>query len=105
MIIPQRTVAAPELGGVGRQLATELTHMSSFGGFAPRSKRLTQGGFPLHTPRVGAVMNAYTVTSKGQIMLRKDPLSHVGVQAGEKIDIEKVPGGGIKITALKATGI
>lgn len=49
-------------------------------------------------------MNAYTVTSKGQITLRKDLLSHIGVQAGEKINIEKLPGGGIKITALKATG-
>lgn len=49
-------------------------------------------------------MNAYTVTSKGQITLRKELLSHLGVQAGEKINIEKLPDGGIKITARKASG-
>jgi bifunctional DNA-binding transcriptional regulator/antitoxin component of YhaV-PrlF toxin-antitoxin module len=49
-------------------------------------------------------MNAYTVTSKGQITLRKDLLNHLGVQAGEKINVEKLPDGGIKITARKASG-
>ena len=49
-------------------------------------------------------MNAYTVTSKGQITLRKELLQHLGVHPGEKISIEKLPGGEIKISATKATG-
>jgi antitoxin PrlF len=32
-----------------------------------------------------------TVTSKGQVTLRKDMLRHLGVAPGQKIDIEMLP--------------
>jgi bifunctional DNA-binding transcriptional regulator/antitoxin component of YhaV-PrlF toxin-antitoxin module len=34
-------------------------------------------------------MNAYTVTAKGQITLRKELLQHLGVHPGEKISIAR----------------
>lgn len=49
-------------------------------------------------------MNAYTVTAKGQITLRKELLQHLGVLPGGKVDVEKLPGGTIRIRAKKATG-
>ncbi|BAI99072.1 hypothetical protein Sj15T_10710 [Sphingobium sp. TA15] len=49
-------------------------------------------------------MNAYTLTSKGQITLRKEFMQHLGVHPGERINIDKLPDGSIKITATKATG-
>jgi len=49
-------------------------------------------------------MNAYTVTSKGQITLRKELLQHLGVHPGEKISIDRLPGGEIRIRATKPTG-
>ena len=49
-------------------------------------------------------MNAYTLTAKGQVTLRKEFQQHLGVRPGEKIAIEKLPGGGLKITADRATG-
>lgn len=49
-------------------------------------------------------MNAYTVTAKGQITLRKELLQHLGVHPGEKISIDKLPGGEIRIRAVRATG-
>jgi AbrB family looped-hinge helix DNA binding protein len=49
-------------------------------------------------------MNAYTVTAKGQITLRKELLQHLGVHPGEKISIDKLPDGEIRIRATRATG-
>ena len=49
-------------------------------------------------------MNAYTVTAKGQITLRKELLRHLGVQPGEKISIDTLPGGEIRIRAVRGTG-
>lgn len=49
-------------------------------------------------------MNAYTVTAKGQITLRKELLRHLGVHPGEKISIDKLPDGEIRIRAVHATG-
>lgn len=49
-------------------------------------------------------MNAYTLSSKGQITLRKELLRHLGVHPGEKISIDTLPGGEIRIRAVKASG-
>lgn len=49
-------------------------------------------------------MNAITITSKGQITLRKELLRHLGVHPGDKIALEKLPDGRIEVRALKATG-
>jgi len=49
-------------------------------------------------------MNAYTVTAKGQVTLRREFLQHLGVHPGEKISIDKLPNGEIRIRATRATG-
>jgi antitoxin PrlF len=53
----------------------------------------------------GSAMTTYTVTTKGQITLRKELLQHLGVRAQEKISIDKLPGGEIRIRASRATGM
>ncbi len=40
-----------------------------------------------------------TVTSKGQVTLRKALLQHIGVHPGEKIAVEILPGGKIEVRA------
>jgi bifunctional DNA-binding transcriptional regulator/antitoxin component of YhaV-PrlF toxin-antitoxin module len=45
-----------------------------------------------------------TVTAKGQVTLRKDVLRHLGVQPGEKIVVDKLPNGQLKIRAARQIG-
>jgi len=49
-------------------------------------------------------MSTLTVTSKGQVTLRKDLLEHLGVQPGEKISVEKLPNGRIEVKATRPAG-
>ena len=49
-------------------------------------------------------MSTLTVTSKGQVTLRKDLLKHLGVQPGEKVAVEKLPDGRIEVKAARPTG-
>jgi bifunctional DNA-binding transcriptional regulator/antitoxin component of YhaV-PrlF toxin-antitoxin module len=49
-------------------------------------------------------MTTLTVTSKGQVTLRKDLLKHIGVQPGEKIAVDKLPDGRIEVKAARPTG-
>ena len=49
-------------------------------------------------------MTTLTVTSKGQVTLRKDILRHLGVQPGEKISVDKLPDGRIEIKAVRPRG-
>ena len=49
-------------------------------------------------------MSMLTVTTKGQVTLRKDLLKHLGVQPGEKIIVDKLPDGRIEIKASRPTG-
>jgi bifunctional DNA-binding transcriptional regulator/antitoxin component of YhaV-PrlF toxin-antitoxin module len=49
-------------------------------------------------------MPILTVTAKGQVTLRKDLLKHLGVAPGQKIAIDKLPGGRIEVRAASATG-
>jgi AbrB family looped-hinge helix DNA binding protein len=49
-------------------------------------------------------MSVLTVTSKGQVTLRKDLLKHLGVQPGEKIVVDKLPDGRIELKAVRPTG-
>ena len=44
-------------------------------------------------------MPTLTVTAKGQVTLKKDVLEHLGVQAGDKISVEKLPDGRIEVSA------
>ena len=49
-------------------------------------------------------MSTLTVTAKGQVTLRKDVLRHLGVHPGEKITVDKLPGGRISVRAARPTG-
>lgn len=44
------------------------------------------------------------VTAKGQVTLRKDVLEHLGIQPGEKVVVDKLPGGRISVGAKKKKG-
>jgi bifunctional DNA-binding transcriptional regulator/antitoxin component of YhaV-PrlF toxin-antitoxin module len=44
-------------------------------------------------------MTTLTVTSKGQVTLRKDILEHLGVAPGAQISVEKLPDGRIQVSA------
>ena len=45
-----------------------------------------------------------TVTTKGQVTLRKELLAHLGVEPGQRIDVEVLPGGRLELHAEQATG-
>lgn len=49
-------------------------------------------------------MSTLTVTAKGQVTLRKDFLKHLGIQPGEKITVDKLPGGRIEVKAERPSG-
>ncbi|WP_197212539.1 AbrB/MazE/SpoVT family DNA-binding domain-containing protein [Synechococcus sp. CBW1004] len=44
------------------------------------------------------------MTSKGQVTLRKELLAHLGVQPGQRLDVEVLPGGRLELHAEQATG-
>jgi bifunctional DNA-binding transcriptional regulator/antitoxin component of YhaV-PrlF toxin-antitoxin module len=46
-------------------------------------------------------MSTLTVTAKGQVTFRQDILKHLGVQPGEKINVEKLPEGRIEVRAAR----
>ncbi len=45
-----------------------------------------------------------TVTRKSQVTLRKELLAHLGIQPGQRIDVELLPGGRLELHAEHATG-
>jgi len=49
-------------------------------------------------------MTALTVTAKGQVTLRKDLLRHLGVQPGDRIEVDKLPGGKVELRAARSSG-
>lgn len=49
-------------------------------------------------------MSALTVTAKGQVTLKRDLLQHLGVEPGERIEVEKLPNGELRIRAIQPTG-
>jgi bifunctional DNA-binding transcriptional regulator/antitoxin component of YhaV-PrlF toxin-antitoxin module len=49
-------------------------------------------------------MTTLTVTSKGQVTLRRDLLRHLGVQPGEKVDVDMLPGGRVEVRAARPKG-
>lgn len=38
-------------------------------------------------------MTILTITSRGQVTFRKEVLQHLGIQPGEKIELDLLPGG------------
>ncbi|MDW6025104.1 AbrB/MazE/SpoVT family DNA-binding domain-containing protein [Mesorhizobium sp. BAC0120] len=49
-------------------------------------------------------MTILTVTSKGQVTLRKDVLKHLGVKPGDKIRVDLAPDGEATLKAVKPGG-
>ena len=49
-------------------------------------------------------MRTLTITARGQVTFRKDVLQHLGVQPGGKIEVHKLPGGKIALTAARPKG-
>jgi antitoxin PrlF len=45
-----------------------------------------------------------TVTTKGQITLRKDVLKHLGIEPGSKVEVDLLPNGRAQLRAVKKTG-
>ena len=49
-------------------------------------------------------MGTLTVTTKGQVTLRKDVLNHLGVQPGGRIVVDKLPDGRVEVRAERPQG-
>lgn len=49
-------------------------------------------------------MATLTVTAKGQVTLRKEVLRHLGVEPGDKVEIELVKDGGMVIRRAQPQG-
>ncbi|MDR0379964.1 MAG: AbrB/MazE/SpoVT family DNA-binding domain-containing protein [Candidatus Accumulibacter sp.] len=49
-------------------------------------------------------MASQTVTVNGQVTLKRDLLRHLGIEPGERIDFEKLPGGELRVRAARPTG-
>ena len=49
-------------------------------------------------------MASLVVTAKGQVTLKRELLRHLGVKPGERIDVEKLPGGELKMRAARPLG-
>ncbi len=44
-----------------------------------------------------------TVTAKGQITLRKEALEHLGARPGDKVDVDLLGGGSLRLRAKRGT--
>ncbi len=49
-------------------------------------------------------MPKLTVTARGQVTFRKEIMQHLGIKAGEKIELELLPGGKGLLKAAKPSG-
>ena len=49
-------------------------------------------------------MSSLKVTAKRQVIFPHDVLSHLGVQPGDKISVEKLPDGRIELKAARSKG-
>jgi AbrB family looped-hinge helix DNA binding protein len=49
-------------------------------------------------------MTTLTVTSRGQVTLRKEILQHLGIKPGEKIELELLPDGRGVLRATRPSG-
>jgi len=49
-------------------------------------------------------MASVAVTAKGQVTLKRDLLRHLGVNPGERLDFEKLPGGELRVRAARPAG-
>ncbi len=44
------------------------------------------------------------MTSKGQVTLRKELLAHLGIQPGQRLEVEVLPNGRLELHTAQATG-
>ncbi len=49
-------------------------------------------------------MTSLTVTMKGQVTLKRELLQHLGIKPGERIALEKLPGGELRVRAERPAG-
>jgi len=49
-------------------------------------------------------MTTLTVTARGQVTFRRDVLQHLGIQPGDKIELDKLPGGQVALRAARPSG-
>ena len=49
-------------------------------------------------------MPTLTVTARGQVTFRRDVLQHLGIQPGEKIELDKLPDGRVALKAARPVG-
>ena len=49
-------------------------------------------------------MPTLTVTARGQVTFRRDVLQHLGIQPGEKIEMDKLPDGRVALKAARPVG-
>ena len=49
-------------------------------------------------------MATLTVTAKGQITFRKELLKHLGIQPGDKVEVDLLPEGRASLHAARPTG-
>lgn len=49
-------------------------------------------------------MTTLTVTERGQVTFRKDVLRHLGIEPGEKIELDLLPDGKAELKAAKRHG-
>jgi bifunctional DNA-binding transcriptional regulator/antitoxin component of YhaV-PrlF toxin-antitoxin module len=49
-------------------------------------------------------MASLAVTRKGQVTLKRELLQHLGIEPGERIAFDKLPGGEIRIRAVRPDG-
>lgn len=49
-------------------------------------------------------MPTLTVTSRGQVTFRREVLRHLGIRPGEKIELEALPNGELRLRAARGTG-
>jgi bifunctional DNA-binding transcriptional regulator/antitoxin component of YhaV-PrlF toxin-antitoxin module len=49
-------------------------------------------------------MASLAVTAKGQVTLKRDLLQHLGIKPGERVEIEPLPGGELRLKAARPRG-
>lgn len=49
-------------------------------------------------------MGTLSITAKGQLTLRKEIMRHLGVRAGDKVEVDILPNGGVAIRAARPVG-
>jgi bifunctional DNA-binding transcriptional regulator/antitoxin component of YhaV-PrlF toxin-antitoxin module len=49
-------------------------------------------------------MTTLTVTERGQVTFRKNVLHHLGVEPGEKIELDLLPDGRVELRAARPAG-